>query len=437
MRGWATGVVCCVAGFAWGGPVDVGGVTIPDGDVFRAQVEHEGDSVRATVVIDGREQRLVLSPHTIRGETFGVWTVGADGKRRAAVADEPHTYRGTVEPLGALAAFSVEGDRLEGVLTFADEGEWAIYAIEPLGDGRHVSYNIADLPAGDFRCGADEGMRAARFVAEAARGGEGGVIANFDCTRTILVAFDADFEYYQINGSSVPAVVADIEEIMNATNLIYETQMNLSHLIGEFVIRTNANDPYTTTDAVGRFFQFQDEWNANQTHIVRDTAHFFTGVDLDDNIIGVAYLGVICEFLDFSYGMSQSHYGGSFAERVGLTAHELGHNWNADHCDGDGDCGIMCSFINGCPGGVSAFGQRSLDAILGWAKGHEACLGEGPDCFTCPADLDGDGDADADDFFLYLDAFAAGNQGVCNLDGDGDCDADDFFAYLDLFAQGC
>ncbi len=55
----------------------------------------------------------------------------------------------------------------------------------------------------------------------------------------------------------------------------------------------------------------------------------------------------------------------------------------------------------------------------------------------CPADLDGDGDADADDFFLYLDAFAAGNQTVCDIDGDGDCDADDFFAYLDLFAQGC
>ncbi len=55
----------------------------------------------------------------------------------------------------------------------------------------------------------------------------------------------------------------------------------------------------------------------------------------------------------------------------------------------------------------------------------------------CPADLDGDGDADADDFFAYLDAFAAGDFGVCDIDTDGDCDADDFFGYLDLFAQGC
>ena len=55
----------------------------------------------------------------------------------------------------------------------------------------------------------------------------------------------------------------------------------------------------------------------------------------------------------------------------------------------------------------------------------------------CPADLDGDNDADADDFFAYLDAFAAGELGVCDIDRDKDCDADDFFAYLDLFAAGC
>ncbi len=60
-----------------------------------------------------------------------------------------------------------------------------------------------------------------------------------------------------------------------------------------------------------------------------------------------------------------------------------------------------------------------------------------PTAAGCPADLDGDGDADADDFFLYLDAFATGNTGVCDLDADGDCDADDFFGYLDQFSQGC
>ncbi|MFG0326589.1 MAG: GC-type dockerin domain-anchored protein [Phycisphaerales bacterium JB037] len=80
---------------------------------------------------------------------------------------------------------------------------------------------------------------------------------------------------------------------------------------------------------------------------------------------------------------------------------------------------------------------------------------------ACAADLTGssdpndasfgepDGDADGDDFFFYLDAFSAGELGVCDLTGssdpndasfdvpDGDCDGDDFFRYLDLFVGGC
>ena len=96
-------------------------------------------------------------------------------------------------------------------------------------------------------------------------------------------------------------------------------------------------------------------------------------------------------------------------------------------------------------------GFQMLNPIIGGLNGDESfvtsgIVGDSGSKVTltlqdrgddCPADLDGDGDADADDFFDYLDAFAAGDLGVCDIDGDGDCDADDFFGYLDLFAQGC
>ena len=82
-----------------------------------------------------------------------------------------------------------------------------------------------------------------------------------------------------------------------------------------------------------------------------------------------------------------------------------------------------------------------LDPVTGFGKG-DPIPSRGLAILTpcdsgCAADIDGDGDADADDFFDYLDAFAAGDLGVCDIDGDGDCDADDFFGYLDLFAAGC
>jgi hypothetical protein len=60
-----------------------------------------------------------------------------------------------------------------------------------------------------------------------------------------------------------------------------------------------------------------------------------------------------------------------------LTAHEIGHNWNASHCDGDGDCHIMCSAINGCNGiGLPNFGYRAVNEITAH-RDSRTCLDDG------------------------------------------------------------
>ena len=65
----------------------------------------------------------------------------------------------------------------------------------------------------------------------------------------------------------------------------------------------------------------------------RDAAQLFTGKDIDNNVIGIAYLGAICG-TQSSYGVVESNFGGctALACKTDLSAHELGHNWNADHC---------------------------------------------------------------------------------------------------------
>ncbi len=75
------------------------------------------------------------------------------------------------------------------------------------------------------------------------------------------------------------------------------------------------------------------------------------------------------------------------------------------------------------------------DAMLVQAD-SDACVIDLREC-ACPADLDGDGDGDSDDFFLFLDAFRAGDAGVCDVDRDGDCDSEDFFLYIERFFQPC
>ena len=185
-----------------------------------------------------------------------------------------------------------------------------------------------------------------------------------------------DVEYYQANGSSVAATVADIEMIMNHVGLIYQAQVAISYVETGIIVRTAEPDPYSSSDRDVLLCQLRNEWNANIA-IPRDTAHLFTGKDINGSTIGYAYRGVIC-FGDAggcnggsaAYGFSQSRWTTDLTSRIELTAHELGHNWDCCHCDEssctgggpDPDCGIMNSFVNGS----LTFEQRGLASITAW-----------------------------------------------------------------------
>ncbi|MFH1999198.1 MAG: hypothetical protein ABIK28_05935, partial [Planctomycetota bacterium] len=55
--------------------------------------------------------------------------------------------------------------------------------------------------------------------------------------------------------------------------------------------------------------------------------------------------------------------------------HEIGHNYGCNgHCDGDGDCHIMCSSINNCNGiGLPHFGPWAVNSIMTYAE-TRTCL---------------------------------------------------------------
>src|SRR5262249_15965514 len=149
----------------------------------------------------------------------------------------------------------------------------------------------------------------------------------------------------------------DIESILNSVDFIYRRDCGIGYTLTTIIVRTTTPQPYTSTNPGTLLSQFQSEWNTNQTAIVRDVAHLFTGKNIlaaSGGVIGIAYLPGVCTATD-GYGLSQSHWSSTItiAQRVGLTAHELGHNWGAEHCNQGPDpaepciptpdCAIMCS----------------------------------------------------------------------------------------------
>ncbi|MBM3984799.1 MAG: hypothetical protein FJ296_03780, partial [Planctomycetes bacterium] len=221
--------------------------------------------------------------------------------------------------------------------------------------GLHAVYDAADAAGEPWDCGTQDTH--ARPAAPAAAPGDTpapDVVCEIAC--------DADFEFYQLNGSSVAATQADVELVLNGTDAIYTQDVDIQYAIGTILVRTAEPDPYSSSSPGTLLNQFSSHWNSSQQGVPRDIAHLFTGKDMDGSVIGIAQLNVICSQSN-GYGLSQSRYSLNLTNRVALTAHELGHNWNAGHCDGDPACSIMCSGLGGCSGNLNSFNASSVDVI--------------------------------------------------------------------------
>ncbi|MDD5543462.1 MAG: M12 family metallo-peptidase [Acidobacteriia bacterium] len=191
--------------------------------------------------------------------------------------------------------------------------------------------------------------------------------------RLLKVATDADFEFFQVHGSSSNSYIAGI---MNQVNGIYASDLNLNVAITFQNVYTTPLNPYTSTDANTLLDQFVAHWSSN-TLVVRDVAHLFTGKTLNSNIVGIAYVGSACD-PSFEYGVTSD----TTPFTLKVAAHEIGHNLGAEHddqspppilsCPGNGF--LMCSAIQ--PAGPNNFSSKSQDAVSSFvvSVANAACL---------------------------------------------------------------
>lgn len=315
-----------------------------------------------TVTLDGAALTLELAPHNLRGNDFELRVAGADGVPRGVLAPPPRTLRGEIagEP-GSRVAGSLLDAGLSALVRRSDGTTWVV---QPLADfrpgaaqGAHVVFRAADTttvtPLG---CAAD-GSRGAPDAAPA--GGSG--IAGTGLFVADL-AYDSDVEFYTQNGMSVPSTLYDIEHISNVVAELYETQLQITFELTLVVVRT-VSDPFENNLASGMLSLFQQHWNTNFGALRRDLAHLMTGRVLDNDTLGIANIGVVCNPQN-AYGLSRSRFSQVLSNRALVTRHEIGHNWNAVHCDGQPDCRIMCSTFCGCGSTCEVFGADEAALIL-------------------------------------------------------------------------
>ncbi len=333
------------------------------------------------ITLNGLEYEVWVTPHSFRSETAFAMVGLEGGVIQQIEMPPPLTVR--AELLGApdaRAAGSRVGGGLHLTISLPGPDGYNIWTVQPLYDAipgsdpaLHVVHRADDVKPNElYTCGVvdhDHGNVEQNDLGNNNNGGG---------TRAFLVcelACDADFEYYGRNNSSESDTIADIDNIIARCSAIYENQCNVTFQIPYYLIWTTSADPYTSSNPGTRLTQIRNWWQSNQGGVHRDLVHAFTGVNLDGSVIGVAYLSAVCG--SNGYGLVQSRYTGSINSRTALTAHEIGHNFSAGHCNGNGECHIMCSGLGGCNGlgNPAFFGAPSATRITNYAA-NRPCLDE-------------------------------------------------------------
>ncbi len=337
-----------------------------------------GQSAMATIEIEGAIRNLMLEPHSVRSDKYEIKVQTDVDTYEIAPASELVTYRGEIPSMpGVEIAAGWLEDGMHVLMVMPDGSQMFIEPLLKLVPGADASqyavYSDADVADTGKRCGMTDTERqyqsfggTSKSMGDTAQGG------------ALLVAelgVDTDFQYFQDYGS-VAATENRINVVINAINIQYENEIGLTHEITTIIVRSTSNDPYTTSDPGGFLTQFQNHWNSQQQSVQRDVAHLFTGKNINGGVIGIAFLGVICNG-GAGYGLVESDCCGNFATTTDLSAHELGHNWNADHCScsaaGTANDFTMNPFLTG----ANKFSPtQTIPAMINYA-GNRPCLDAG------------------------------------------------------------
>lgn len=316
---------------------------------------------------------IVLEPNDLRGPSYQSVATTENGLQVQDI--EVNTYKGYVNgDIDSPVRLTIKGDHISGYIKGNDE----MYFIEPVtqfaknsNSKDFILYRSMDIidPV-NMTCEAnhlEDGMEMVE---------NNGVLksGNADCI-TLELATEADYEYYAIHGEGTNELILSI---LNEVEGIYNSTFGLDIDVVYQSVYTIENDPFPDSVSTSGFIlsQFRNYWEANMDHVQRDLAHMWTGKQMDGVSIGIAYTGTACSSPSFAYGVSQNI--GQFAYgRFVLTAHEIGHNFGAQHSDSE-NCSstgsIMCS---GVQLGAFYFSEDEQEAISGKLNSPEACFAGG------------------------------------------------------------
>jgi Metallo-peptidase family M12/Reprolysin family propeptide/Domain of unknown function (DUF4214) len=347
----------------------------------QAAAERVRESGRLSLVTPTHDFELQLRPNDLRAANYRAEEV-VDGVTRAVSNPGINTYKGSVEGVaGTDARVTLDGNHMEGMILTPQDSyflEAASKYSSAAGANDYLLYKASDVRPDITRvCGTldEEISRSAKDIAPRIAASTVAPDA-FSPFKVVEIATEADGEYTAALGSSA-AANSDILSIMNQVQAIYQRDIGLTFsVVFQHTWTDASSDPYTTSgDASAVLNEFTTVWNRDFASTPRDVTHLWTGRDLGGPA-GVAWVGVVCLDGAHSYGLSDLETIAPF--RVSIPAHEIGHNFNASHCDGQLNCDNTIMVVTQNQSNSLTFCPFSVNEMTNYVNANSSCLSNAP-----------------------------------------------------------